>query len=395
MIGEEPVFKGDGPLIVLIAGEPSGDVLGGRLMAALKRQQAVRFAGVGGPNMAAEGLQSLFPMAELSIMGLAEVLPHVPHLLGRIRETVAEITRLRPAAVITIDSPGFNFRVAKRLEGLDAPIIHYVAPTVWAWRPGRARKIATFLDHLLALLPFEPPYFDAVHLPCTFVGHPVVESGADEGDGQAMRQRHGIGATDPLICLLPGSRRSETSRLLPVFSDTLALLVAVRPNLRAVIAVAGDVAPDVREAIATWPGRPVVVSDDGDKYGAFAAADVALAASGTVVLELAMAGTPTIVTYKVNALSAWLARRIIRVPYVNLVNIVLGREAVPELLQEDCQPDKLADAVERLLDDEFVRRQQKEASKEALSRLGGEGGVSPSNRAARVVLDLISDRSKA
>lgn len=389
-----PTRVAEGPLIFFIAGEPSGDVLGARLMAALNGQGRCRFAGVGGPRMANEGLQSLFPMADLSVMGLAEVLPHVAHLLRRIRETVSEAKRLKPAAVVTIDSPGFNFRVANKLKDLDAPLIHYVAPTVWAWRPGRAQKIAAIYDHLLALLPFEPPYFEAVGLRCTFVGHSVLESGAAQGNAKGMRQRHGIDPSVPLICLLPGSRRSETSRLLPVFADTLRLLAATRPNLQVVVAVAGDVADEVRDAAAAWPGRPIVVTGDGDKFDAFAAANAALAASGTVALELAMAGTPTVVTYKVNPLSAWLARRIIKVPFVNLTNIVLEREAVPEFLQEDCRPDNLADAIERLLDDEFVRRTQREDSKEALACLAGYDGDLPSIRAARVVLDLIADRSK-
>jgi lipid-A-disaccharide synthase len=380
------------PLIFLIAGEPSGDLLGARLMAALAEQGKCQFAGVGGPRMAEEGLQNLFPMAELSVMGLTEVLPHVPHLLRRIRETVTEANRLNPAAIVTIDSPGFNFRVANKLKHLDAPLIHYVAPTVWAWRPGRAQKIAAIYDHLLALLPFEPPYFEAVGLPCTFIGHSVLESGAARGDAKGMRRRHDIDPTVPLICLLPGSRQSETSRLLPVFADTLRLLAATRPNMRVVVAVAGDVAGEVRDAATAWPGHPIVITTDDDKFDAFAAADAALAASGTVALELAMAGTPTVVTYKVNPLSAWIARRIIRTPFVNLTNIVLNREAVPELLQEDCRPDKLADAVERLLDDEHARRAQQEASKEALALLAGNDQETPSHRAAQVIFDLIANR---
>ncbi len=387
-----PTRAESGPLIFLIAGEPSGDVLGARLMAALAEKGTCQFAGVGGPRMVEEGLQSLFPMADLSVMGLTEVLPHVPHLLRRIRETVTEANRLNPAAIVTIDSPGFNFRVANKLKHLDAPLIHYVAPTVWAWRPGRAQKIAAIYDHLLALLPFEPPYFEAVGLPCTFIGHSALESGAARGDAKRMRRRHNIDLAVPLICLLPGSRKSETSRLLPVFADTLRLLAATRPNLQVVVAVAGDVADEVRDAASAWPGHPIVITDDDDKFDAFAAADAALAASGTVALELAMAGTPTVVTYKVNSLSAWIARRIIKVPFVNLTNIVLNRQAVPELLQEDCRPDKLADAVERLLDDKFARRAQREASKEALALLAGNDQAAPSQRAAQVVFDLIANR---
>ena len=383
-----------GPLIFLVAGEPSGDALGGRLMAALKRMCGgkVRFAGIGGPLMEAEGLQSLFPMAELSIMGLAEVLPHIPRLARRIRQTVAEAKSRRPAAVVTIDSPGFNFRVAKRLGGAGIPLIHYVAPTVWAWRPRRAREIAAFLDHLLALLPFEPPYFEAVGLPCTFVGHSVVESGAGRGNGEDFRARHGISGEAPLICVLPGSRRGETARLMPLFAQTLGILAKDRPDLTAVVPTVEAVAAEVGRAASGWPVPSVVVNGEAEKFHAFAASDVALAASGTVSLELAMAALPTVIAYRVNGLTAWLARRMIRVKFVNLINLVLDRAAVPELLQEDCRPERMAAALGGLLDDEAARAAQIAAAEDALAQLG-YGGPSPSERAARAVLDAIENRS--
>ena len=383
-----------GPLIFLLAGEPSGDALGGRLMAALGRMcdGKVRFAGVGGPLMEAEGLQSLFPMAELSIMGLAEVLPHIPRLVRRIRQTVAEVNSLRPAAVVTIDSPGFSFRVAKRLGGAGIPLIHYVAPTVWAWRPRRAREIAAFLDHLLALLPFEPPYFEAVGLPCTFVGHSVVESGAGRGNGAGFRARHGIPGETPLICVLPGSRRGETARLMPLFARTLGILAKTRPDLTAVVPTVETVAAGVAGAASGWPVPAVVVRGEEEKFDAFAASAVALAASGTVALELAMAGLPAVIAYRVNPLTAWLARRMIRVKFVNLVNLILDRAAVPELLQEDCRPERLAAALGGLFDDGAARAAQIAAANHAMAQLG-QGGPSPSERAARAVLDAIENRS--
>lgn len=376
------------PLIFLIAGEPSGDQLGGRLMAAIKDRRRVRFAGIGGPWMEREGLVGLFPMDELSVMGLAEVLPHLPRLLRRIRQTVAEVRALRPSVLVTIDSPGFNFRVARRLKGRGIPLVHYVAPSVWAWRPGRARKVAAFLDHLLALLPFEPPYFEAQGLPCTFVGHPVVETGSDRGDGVAFRRRHGIAEGATLICVLPGSRSGEVARLLPVFGDTLALLERSRPGLRAVVPTVEAVAGEVAAAATRWPVPALVVGGENEKFDAFAASDAALAASGTVALELAMAGTPAVIAYRVNRLTAWLARRLIRIRLVNLVNIILEREAVPEFLQEDCRSDRLAAAVEGLLGEQTACRRQAEDSGEAL-RLLGLGGPPPSGRAAEVVLDII------
>ncbi len=377
------------PLIFLIAGEPSGDVLGGRLMAALKDIDDVRFAGVGGGRMADEGLSSLFPMSELSIMGLAEVLPHVPRLMWRINQTVAAIRECRPAAVVTIDSPGFNYRVAKRLKGQGIPMIHYVAPTVWAWRPGRARATATLFDHLLALLPFEPPYFDAVGLPCTFVGHPVVESGAEKGNGKAFRERHGIAPDAVSICLLPGSRLGEIKRLLPVFRDTVILLRAVRPSLRISIPTVPALSEAVKAAVQTWEIEPPVVIGENEKYDAFAASNVALAASGTVALELALAKIPTVIAYKINAATAWALRRLIKVRFVNLINIILGREAIPEMLQENCRPDRLADALERLLDDAMARNAQTSASEQALAQLGLEG-PSPSHRAAETVMSVVA-----
>lgn len=376
------------PLFFFIAGEPSGDGLGGRLMTALKIlcRGRVRFTGIGGPRMFEQGLSSLFPMPELSVMGLAEVLPHLPRLSRRLTQTVAEITARRPAAVITIDSPGFNFRVAKRLKGAGIPLIHYVAPSVWAWRPGRAREVAGFLDHLLALLPFEPPYFEAEGLSCTFVGHPVVESGADKGDGGAFRRRHGIADDDPVICVLPGSRHSETARLLPVFGATLGLLKRARPRLRAVVPTVVGVAGDVSGAAREWPVPALVVGGESEKFDGFAASDAALAASGTVSLELALARVPAVIAYRVNPLTAWLARRLIRVPYANLVNIVLEREVVPEFIQGDCRPQLLAPAIERLFSGGAA---QTDAAAEALRRIG-HGGSSPSERAARAVLDAVS-----
>jgi lipid-A-disaccharide synthase len=378
------------PLIFLVAGEPSGDALGAGLMAALKENTAgrIRFAGVGGNGMAGQGLESLFPMAELSVMGAAEVIPRLPAILGRIRETARKAAALAPAAVVTIDSPDFSFRVGRRLAGRGIPLIHYVAPTVWAWRAGRAKRIARFLDHLLALLPFEPPYFEREGLPCTFVGHPVVESGADRGDGPAFRRRHGIAEGAPLLAVLPGSRAGEVERLLPAFGSATARLARERAGLGAVVATVPAVAEAVRSAVRRWPFSAAVVEEEREKYDAFAAADAALAASGTVALELAMAGTPAVIGYRMNPLTSWLAMRLVRVRFASIVNLVLEREAVPEFLLHRCTPDNLAEAVGRLLDDHAARDAQRAAAGEALRRLG-RGGPGPSERAARVVLETI------
>ncbi len=381
------------PLIFLIAGEPSGDVLGARLMAALKQATGgqVRFAGVGGERMIAEGLDSLFPMEELTLFGLAELLPKLPNLIRRINQTAGAILAARPDAVVTIDAPDFCFRVLKKVRRADPSIklIHYVAPTVWAWRPGRAAKIAKFLDHLLVLLPFEPPYFEAVGLPATFVGHSIVEAGVEKGDGPSFRARHGIPDDVPLLCVLPGSRRSEIKVLLPDFAATLALLKQHFPTLCAVVPTLGKVAAPVRAAASGWPVPTIVVEGDGEKYDAMAAADAGLAASGTVALELALARLPSVIAYRIHPLTYRLYRRLIRVKYANLVNIMLDRMLVPERLQGDCTPPKLADAVIQLLEEPAARRDQVDGVGQVARWLGQGGDKTPSQRAADAVLNVV------
>ena len=243
------------PLFFLIAGEASGDLLGARLMHALKKQTRgqVRFAGIGGPRMQAEGIELFFPQAELAHFGLFELLRHVPHIFKRIKQTIAEVRRRRPAALITIDAPDFCFRVARELKGEGVPLIHYVAPTVWVWRKGRAKKIAKFLDHLLALLPFEPPYFTKEGLGCTFVGHPIVESDAGQGDAQRFRAAHNIPFGSILLTVLPGSRMSEVSRLMPVYKNTVALLRAQHPALHIVIPTIASLADTIKRRAAIGP----------------------------------------------------------------------------------------------------------------------------------------------
>ncbi|HJN22852.1 MAG TPA: lipid-A-disaccharide synthase [Rhodospirillales bacterium] len=383
------------PLLFLIAGEHSGDALGARLMAALKTQSAGRidFAGIGGPRMEAEGLESLFSMSELSVMGLAEVLPRVPKLLFRLRQTVADIKTRQPSAVLSIDAPDFCFRVAKRLKGQGIPLIHYVAPQVWAWRPGKAKVAAQLFDRLMVLLPFETPYFEAEGLSSTFVGHPVVETANNGGDGQAFRRHHGISTAAPLVCVLPGSRRNETARLLPVFSETLALLRKQLPDLRVVVPTVEGVAEQVAAAAAGWRPSPLITHGQADKLDAFAAADVALAASGSVTLELAMAKTPTVIAYKLNPLTALLARRLIRVRYVNLINLILDRQALPEFLLENCKAEKLAAALAGILTDDAARQAQGAAFEEVLQKLG-LGGPPPSEKAAEIVLAMITQPLK-
>ncbi len=376
------------PHVFVLAGEASGDGLGARLMAALKRQTGgnVRFSGVGGPAMIGQGLDSLFPMRDLALMGLAEIVPHLPRLIGRLRETVAAVARLRPSVVVTIDSPGFSLRVAERVRRLGVPTVHYVAPQLWAWRPGRGGKLASQVDHMLALLPFEPEFFSRFDVDCTFVGHPIVESGLDGGDGPAFRGRHGIGDGSPVVAAMPGSRATEARRLLPVFGDAVRRLRASRPDLTAVVPTVATTARAVKDLTRGWGVRTILIGDAGEKADAFAASDAAIVKSGTSTLELALAGVPMVVAYRVSAITALLARRLITVDNVAMVNLLAGRAFVPECLQEDCRPDRLAGELGRLLDDEAARSRQRAGFAEAVAALGA-GTPAPSERAAAAVLD--------
>ena len=383
--------------IMMLAGEPSGDALGGRLMAALEERSggAVSFRGVGGERMLAEGLDDLFPMAELSVMGLVEVLPRAQEVMRRVRDTVHAVRAARPDALVTIDAPGFNFRVGRRLARSGIPLIHYVAPSVWAWRSGRARKIARFLDHLLALLPFEPPYFEKVGLPCTFVGHPAVEEGKN-ADGSAFRARHGIAPGAPLLALLAGSRRGEIERLLTPFAEAAARLSARMPELRVVVPTLPTLADSIERRLAD-PGlrarglNAIVVRCGADKADALAASDAALAASGTVTLELAMAEVPMVVAYRMHPVTIAVVRRLVSVDYACLVNLIVNRAVVPEFLQEACTPDRLEAAVARILVDRSSREVQIEAAREVRRRLFVTD-MAPSHRAAQVVLDVLGRR---
>jgi lipid-A-disaccharide synthase len=376
------------PLIYLLAGEASGDVLGARLIAAIRRQRGgAEFAGVGGPRMEEQGLQSLHPLADLAVMGLVEVLPRIRNIRRRFLQTLADLETNRPDVLVTIDAPGYNLHVLKKAARMGIKRVHYVAPQVWAWREHRVRKYPGLWDKLLCLLPFEPEWFAARGVAAEFVGHPVLESGAGSGDAGRFRVRYGLGA-ERLLILMPGSRRSEVPRLLPVFGRTLALLARSAPDLRPVLPVSAVVADTVRRAAASWPVRPIVVTELEDKHDAYAAADVALTKSGTSTLELALAGVPMAVTYRVNPLSAAFARRLIRVPHVAMVNLLAGREVVPELLQEDCRPDRLEQTVLEMLADGAAARAQLAAFDEIMASLRPPEGL-PSDAAAHGVLEIL------
>lgn len=385
----------EAPFIFIVAGEPSGDALGSSLIAALRQRTGpnLRVAGVGGERMREQGLDSLVPLDDLAVMGVAEVLPRAPLILRRVRETVAAVRALKPDAVVTIDSSGFSWRIAQRLrrQGESLPLIHYVAPMVWAWRAGRARRMARWYDHLMALLPFEPPYFQRVGLSCSYVGHPIIESGADRGDGERFRAEHGLVADDVLVCVLPGSRGGEVRRLLPIFGAALERLAQVIGPFRVVVPTVATVAAQVAAATRSWPGAPILVQQPRDKYDAFAASRAALAASGSVALELAMARLPMVVCYRLSPMTEALLDRVVKVRQVNLVNLLLERPVVRELLGGECTPEQLAAEVARLVQDEQVRARHLAGYDEAMRRLGA-GDRSPSLRAADQVLAIVAAR---
>ena len=377
--------------VFVIAGEPSGDRLGGALMAGLRTlMPEVAFRGVGGPEMRAQGIESQFPMEELSIMGVAEVLPKLRHLMRRRDEVVRAVLDWAPDVLITIDAPDFSLRVAKGVKAASGiRTVHYVAPSVWAWRPGRAAKMARHIDHVLALLPFEPPYMEAAGMECDFVGHPVVsEPVASDAEAAAFRAEHGI--TGEMLLVLPGSRRGEVARLSQRFGEIIARVAAARPGLRVVVPAAAPVAEMLAEIVPGWAGDPVLLDPRGvggdvfsaTKRAAFRAADGALAASGTVSLELAASGTPMVIGYDLNWLSRQIIPRLLRVDTVTLVNLVSGTRVVPDFIGKACRTGPMAEAVIGMFEAPEAQRAALELTMERL----GRGGEAPGLRAARAVL---------
>ncbi len=372
--------------LFLVAGEPSGDRLGAALMAGLTQlAPGTTFDGIGGQEMARQGLHSRFPMHELSVMGLAEILPKYLPLKRRIAQTAAAVIAENPDALITIDSPDFTLRVAALVKAArpDLKTIHYVAPSVWAWRPGRAVKMARVIDHVLALLPFEPPYMTAAGMTCDFVGHPVVaERLATPRESDTMR------GSSPLILALPGSRRAEVTRLAPVIGTTLALLKPRFPGLRVALPTVPALGGLVRDLVRDWPVRPEVIEHPDRKRAAFGAADLAIAASGTVSLELAANAVPMVVAYDMHAVTLWLMRRMARVDTVTLVNLVSETRTVPEFIGRDCRAARIAPALARLLTDPGAQAAQRAAMALTMARLG-QGGEAPGLRAARSVMAFL------
>jgi lipid-A-disaccharide synthase len=378
--------------LMLVCGEPSGDQLGGELMAGLKALAGnnLRIVGVGGTAMAAQGLQSLFPLDDTAVMGLREVVPRIPKILRRVREAADFALATRPDAVVLIDSPDFTHRIAQRLKRIDPSIrtVNYVAPQVWASRQYRARKMGRYFDLVLALLPFEAPFFEAHGVHAAFVGHPVIERAARMTGGDALRARLGIAANVPVLAVLPGSRMNEVRLLLPPFRDAVARLVKTFPDLVCLLPTLPHVAAAVRAGTTDWPAPLYILDGDADKFSAFDAAGAALAASGTVTTELALAHTPMVVAYRFGWLTYALGKPFVSVKFATLVNIILDREAVPEFIQNRCTGTNLAEALVPLLSDTPVRRKQIEELDAATAQLG-IGSELPSLRAARALLDFV------
>ncbi len=376
-------------LVYLLAGEASGDLLGGRLMAALQRRRPeLEFAGVGGDRMAEQGLASLFPMHELALMGFLEVLPRLRRLKRLMAMAEADILARKPAVLVTIDAPGFTLRLAERVKPSGVKVVHYVAPQLWAWRPGRVEKLKRRVDEVLALLPFEPVFFEKHGMAVRFVGHPVLEGGADTGDAARFRASHGLRADEPVVLVMPGSRRGEISRLLGIFGEALRLVAAEVPGIRPVVPLAGAVAEAVRAGTRDWPVPPILVSTTAEKHDAYAAAAAGLIKSGTSSLEVALAGVPHVVGYRLNPITSAIIRRLIQVPFVSIVNLLAERAIAPELLLEHCNPRELAAALLPLLRDPAAAEAQREGFRQVMGQLRPPEGL-PSEAAAAAVLEML------
>jgi lipid-A-disaccharide synthase len=383
----------------MIAGEESGDRLGGALMRALieRTGDKVRFAGVGGHDMAAHGLKSLFPIDDITVIGFSAIPLRLATILRRIQTTANAAIAARPDVLIIIDSPDFTHRVARRVRAAapEIPIVDYVSPTVWAWRSGRARAMRAYVDHLLALLPFEPAAHERLGGPrCTYVGHPLVERAAKlRPDDQEARRR---AASPPLVLVLPGSRSTEINRLLATFGTAVAKMAASCGPIELVLPTVPHLLERVRKETANWALQPRIVVEAEQKAQAFRTARAALAASGTVTLELAVAGIPTVVAYRASLLEEAIVRPLIRVSTIVLANLVLEESVMPEYLQRQASPDRLAAALGSLIVDTPERRKQLDAFAR-LDAIMGIGATAPSEKAAAVVMEYAvrgpSDRS--
>lgn len=379
--------------IFIIAGEASGDFLGGQLLQSLKKQHSnIKIAGIGGNQMSAQGLKSLFPMSDLSLYGLFELIPHLFKILKRIKQTKEAIKAFKPNVLVTIDAPGFTLRIAKFAKKLKIPVVHYVAPSVWAWKPERAKKLAKNIavDHLLCLLPFEPPYFTCHGLSTTFVGHPITEITLP--DDTHFRESLGISREATLVCVLPGSRKSEIQNLLKIFLQAVSKL-SLNRRIEVVLPTLPHLIPLIEPLIknAEIPVRLVTTTEE--KWQAFMQSSIALAASGTVSLELAYVGVPQIIAYKLSRLTYWVAKFLITTKYASLVNILNKEMVVPEYLQNQCNAEFLSKQLDSMLSDSKTQKQMRQKYKEAIDMLKTPN-MNPSNVAVSVINRFLAEIKK-
>lgn len=382
------------PHIMLVAGETSGDALGGELMVALKElsEGALKFSGVGGSRMEEEGLSSIFPMTDIAVMGPREIIPRLPLIFRRIRQTVRHAVEQKPDIMVVIDSPEFTHMVAKRVarRAPSIPIVDYVLPSVWAWRQGRARAMAKYIRRVLALLPFEPAFLKSAGVDCVYVGHPAIHRIPEQGSGARFRADRGISPDAPMLLVLPGSRINEVKHLIGIFGEVVAQISSEVPATRIVLPTVPHVRALVEASVRNWSVPVEIIEDEQQKRAAFGAATAALAASGTVALELGLARVPMVIAYRAEALVGWFALNLLKVPSVVLVNLILDRPSVREYLQSRCTPQELAKGLRPLLENTPERARALADLDELRTRMGVDGEP-PSHRAARAVLELLHE----
>lgn len=385
---------GQHPIIFVVAAEPSGDALGGPIIRSIeaKAPGRFRFVGVGGEQMIEAGLETLFPMSDITAFGLTEVLPRIPHILKHLKQVAQAAEAMNPVLVLTIDGPDFSFRLVKKLTALSCPKVHVVAPTVWAWRPKRAKKVAGLYDHLLCLFPFEPPYFEKEGLATSFIGHPLVNGAAANAEPGDFPAEHGLKPEDTVITVLPGSRNSEVDRLLPVFHEALVKLKERIGPFKVLLPTVSSVGDKVKQRVAGWSMPVIVTTSAADKYAAMASSTAALAASGTVSLELALTKLPAVLAYRGHPISAEIFRRMAVTKYVGLPNVILDRELITECLQENCTPKRLADELYAVIEN----KERREAIMAGYAQIGhdlGLGHLTPADQAADTILGLITSEA--
>jgi lipid-A-disaccharide synthase len=379
--------------IFIIAGEESGDNIGAKIITAIKKQskQKIEFYGIGGDKMAKTGLKSLFPMKELSLLGFLEIIPHLPKVFKRIKQTVEKIAEIQPDILVTIDSPGFNKRVAKQVKGSNTKLVHIVAPSVWAYRPARAQKFAEIFDKLLCLLPIEPKYFEKEGLESKFIGHPIFEDIPEfsKKEIEGFRKKHSLKTDDVIISTLIGSRKGEIKKHLPIFCEAIEILRKKYHNLKVIIPTTKQHKIVIEEYFKSKK-IPVIITDNMDeKFLGFEVSNAAIVKSGTVSLEVAAKKCPMVIAYKVNPISAYLLRKKILIKYVTLINILQDKPIIPEYLQEECTSDNLAIGIMNLIDDKKTAEAQTKQSEKSLNFLGMNQKEKPSSMAAKYILETL------